>query len=239
MSLLIADIGSSHLGKLKAAKELIRVAHESGADLIKGQAYRARDVKCDDMPLEFYELCQFTEEQYLELLAYARSIKTDMFFSVLSPGFDRLKSAQRWSRFTTSQTREGKYRTEHDTSWTTVSVPRTMIRNKRAPFMRNAWALYATDHLVKDPQLESLNDLSDQVRGVVGLADHTAGTETCLKAIKWHGAFCIEKHFTLQKEVMWGGKTLTDSVHGASPRELEIIAYALGDYTKKRESRHG
>jgi hypothetical protein len=43
----------------------------------------------------------------------------------------------------------------------------------------------------------------------------------------WHNVNCIEKHFTLQKEIKWHGKVFRDTVHGALPRELEVIAHAM------------
>lgn len=226
MSLLIAAIGSNHFGSMKAAKELIRVANEAGADLIKGQAYRAADMTAGSMPIEFYRHCQLSEEQYIELIHFARDLRTDLFFSIFSSGFERLKKIQTWHKMPASQTAENTSMID-DTEWMVVSTNRALIDANMAPRLKHAWVLYATDHMAADPKLEYLEKLRSQVAGPVGISDHTIGKEAAIKAVRWHNANCVEKHFTLVKDIAWGGVTFPDTIHGATPSELGIIAHAM------------
>jgi sialic acid synthase SpsE len=212
---------------MKLAKELIRVATESGADLIKGIAFKPQDFRMGKMPLEFYAKCALTEPQYLELIYYARDLNTDMFFSIFSEGFNRIRREQEWRKFSSSQTVAGQFSAEHDNPFSVVSVPKAMIDSRSTPKIRRAWPLFATDYMPKDPELEYLEALRGQVNGHVGLSDHTIGPDTALRAIKWHNVNCIEKHFTLEREVTWSGFVVTDTLHGATPRELEQIANGL------------
>jgi N-acetylneuraminate synthase len=228
MSLLIAEIGNNHMGSIKLAKELIRVANESGADLVKGQAFLASDIKTGSMPPEFYQHCELSEDECIELIMYARSIKTDMFFSIFSAGFERLADIQNWTKLSASQTEAGMFdKKRHDNEWTVVSVSRQTIEKKAVPRMHDAWPLLATPYMPKHVELEWIEKLRDRVNGPVGLSDHHCGVDACLKAIMWHNVNCIEKHFTLQKEIKWHGKVFRDTVHGALPRELEVIAHAM------------
>lgn len=227
MSLLIAEIGSNHFGQMKLAKELIRIANDSGADIIKGQAYRAEDITTGSMPLAFYKQCQLSENQCLELMQYARSLRNDMFFTIFSPGFERVQFCQKWTKLSASQTQAGMYNRDLDKPSTIVSIGKKMVDSRIIPRISKAWALYATEYMPKDPQLEYIEKIQDTIGTQVGLSDHTLGAKTCLKAIKWYHATCIEKHFTLQKDISFNGTVFRDTVHGANPKELAAIAKAL------------
>ena len=228
MCLLIAEIGNTHMGSIRLAKELIRVAHESGADIVKGQAFRAEDIKTGSMPRAFYERCALTEGQYVDLIDYARLIGTDLFYSIFSSGFDRLRSYQKWQKLSAAQSAAVSFGDEHDTDTSVVSFSRVMIESSRVPKLRNAWALYATEYMPdKKPDLSILGKLKTQVSGPIGLSDHTIGPRFCIQAVASHAVDCIEKHFTLQKDVYWGGQVFRDTIHGAIPFELSAIAKAM------------
>gem|GEM_PF-5072622 len=214
---------------MKVAKELIRQCHEAGADLIKGQAYRGEDIKTGSMPQPFYHHCELEEDEYIELIDFARHLGNDMFYSIFSTGFDRLKKHQRWTKYAAAQTAaiQGKFNSDEDTEFTVMSAGRTLIDSKSVPRLRKAWVLYATDYMPKDPQLEYLEKLRSQIGGPVGISDHVIGKDNCIKAIRWHNVNCVEKHVTLLKEQMWNGTVFRDTVHGVTPRELELIANAM------------
>ena len=229
MSLLIVDLGSNAFGKMHLAKELIRAAHNSGADLIKGQAYRAEDIKTGSMSENFYKMCEFTEEQYIEQIDFARSLGNDMFFSVFSPGFERLKDYQGWSKYAGSQS--SGFKLVDDTATTIVSFKEGMIHNKEVPRMVKGWALYVNEYMVQKPDLKHILRLKEQVKCSVGYSDHSLGIESAILAVKTYGVDCIEKHFTLQKDIAWWGTVYRDTVHAANPRELETIANDMSGVT--------
>lgn len=229
MSLIIVDIGSNAFGKMHLAKELIRAAHNSGADLIKGQAYKSEDIKTGSMPENFYKMCEFTEEQYIEQIDFARSLGNDMFFSVFSSGFDRLKEYQSWHKWAGSQSKD--FVLKDDTATSVVSFKENAIHNCEVPRMTKGWALYVNEYMAEKPDLKMILKLKEQVRCSVGYSDHSLGVESAIIAIKTYGIDCIEKHFTLQKDIAWWGKVYRDTVHAANPRELETIANAMSGVT--------
>ena len=96
--MLIAEIGNNHFGSMEKAKELIRVAKECGADVVKGQAFLAKDLTTGSMHHEFYEMCSMNLDQNIELFSYAYTIGIDMFFSVFSDGFEELERLQKYKK---------------------------------------------------------------------------------------------------------------------------------------------
>lgn len=222
--MLICEIGNAHFGDFKRAKEMIRQAHNSGADLIKGQAFRPKDIS-GSMPKAFYEQCAFTEDQYLELMQYARDIGNDLFYSVFSSGFERLTAAQSWHKVAGVQTKAGLATFGKDRPNYLISVPTSW--DHAIPRYRHAEVLHVSEYNTVDAQLWHIQELSNRVGRPVGYSDHTYGISNCLAAYKMWGAHIIEKHFCLVKEEAFMGKVFRDTSHGITSRELERLAKEL------------
>jgi N-acetylneuraminate synthase/sialic acid synthase len=90
---VIAEIGHNHQGSLETAKEMFKVAKESGADAVKLQKRDNRELYTQagyEKPYEnpnsygetygeHREFLEFGREEYQELLDYAREIEVTMF----------------------------------------------------------------------------------------------------------------------------------------------------------------
>lgn len=222
--MLIAEIGLNHFGDFDRAKELIRAANDSGADLIKSQAFIAQDF-IGSMPPEFYRRCEFTLEQYKELIDYARELKNDMFFSIISEGFEGLKTYQKWHKITGQQTREGKATTFYDHENVLISVPTGVD----FPFFRKAEILHVTEYVTEVPNLERIRYLQNILGRDVGYSDHAIGIRNCVKAYEVHGCNIIEKHFCLKQHETWGGQMFRDTLHGATPKAFQRLAIVMGE----------
>lgn len=221
--MLIAEIGNNHFGDIEKARELIRTAHNCGADVIKGQAFRAVDIKLGSMPRSFYEQCELSVEEYLELIDYARDLGNDLFYSIFSTGMEAIQQKQIWKKVTGAQSREGILTMKDDSPNLIVSVPVAAS----CPKFKKAQVLHVSDYLTTNPNLWHIETLSEHLGHQVGYSDHTIGTEACLKAIRVFGVHVIEKHFTLKKNVEFQGAVFRDTVHGAAPNELNSIAREL------------
>lgn len=223
MSTLIAEIGMNHDGSLERAKEMVRVARECGASLVKGQAFNANDVK-GSMPPPFYENRALTPYQLLELIQYGREIGIDVFFSIFSKEFECLSAAQRWHKFSASQSKSQPKKVEaQDKRNVIASVnPGTLLPN-----LKNAEVLYACPYLAEDPKLDYINFFSEFYGRQVGYSDHTIGTKWAARAHKNFGAHIIEKHFTLTRDIYHNGVQFRDAIHGALPGELEFLAKVM------------
>jgi sialic acid synthase SpsE len=225
--MLIAEIGNNHFGSMRAYKEMIRVAHESGADLIKGQAFRAADIKTGSMPQAFYKMCELSEAQMIELVWFARNLGNDLFFSVFSPGFEKLRAMQKWRKYAASQTREIGIELLPDDPDVIASVPveTQLHRDLRRP--KHAELLHVTGYLPKNAHLDRIGELSRWLGRPVGYSDHCLGVDTAIAAVREYGSVIVEKHFTLEKNVSYLGEVYRDTVHGATPSELERLAKAM------------
>lgn len=221
--MLIAEIGNNHFGSIPRAMELIRIANESGADLIKGQAFKAADLKTGSMPLAFYEKCALHVDTYISLIDYARSLGNDLFFSIFSPGMERLREYQSWQKVTGAQTRDGKARLKSDAYNLVVSVP----FGCNVPKFKKASVLFVGEYMADSPPLEYIDLLTEHLDRQAGYSDHSVGITNCLRARRFHGAGVIEKHFCLLKNESFGGMVFRDTVHGANPKELEQLAREL------------
>jgi N,N'-diacetyllegionaminate synthase len=221
--MLIAEIGNCHFGDFSVAKQMVLAAHNAGADLIKGQAFRAEDIKSGSMPEAFYKKCAFSVEQYLELIDYARDLGNDMFFSIFSEGMEAIAAKQKWRKVAGAQTRKGLLTMADDADNLVISVPITVS----VPRFKKAAVLHVSDYITTMPHLWQIQALTSYLGQQAGYSDHTIGIRNCLIAAREMGATVIEKHFTLQKDMKWNGETFRDTVHGATPAEFQKLAKEL------------
>jgi sialic acid synthase SpsE len=218
--LIIAEISNCQFGDFEKAKELIRVAHESGADVVKAQAIEGNRVY-GSMHKDFYKQCAFTMDEYKELIQYARSIGSDLFYSIFDTSLYELLRFQNYIKISRSQYLEWTDQTllRFNTPYTFVSIPDC---EKLEP-MDCSNVLYVTPYNIERDDLHMIDDLSKHYKNV-GLSDHTKGPETCIKAIEHFGVMNIEVHFTLEHEMEWGYQVYRDTIFGKTPAEFEAIA---------------
>jgi N,N'-diacetyllegionaminate synthase len=221
--ILIAEIGVNYFGSLKKAKQLIKAAHESGADLIKSQVFRAEDIKHGSMPFVFYKTCELKIEEYIELIEYARDLGNDLFYSIFSPGFEKISMHQTWHKVAGIQTKQGKISQIHDQDNVIISVP-GKVDVKTIPRFEKSEYLYVSEYMTDEPRLEFITYYSHCLDKQFGYSDHTIGIDYAKAAVQSYGAQIVEKHFTLKKSEKFKGKVFRDTVHGSTPDEFERLA---------------
>lgn len=206
---------------------MIKAAHESGADLIKGQAFIPKDIH-GSMPREFYEGCYMSPEQCIELIDYARDIGNDMFFSIFSPGFEKVSLHQKWHKIAGSQTRANKARKHMDLDNMIISVPRDKPLAELHKW-KKAIVMHVSEYLATDPQLEQILFLGHWLGRSAGYSDHTIGIQYASLAYREFGADIIEKHFCLTPNEMYKDHVFRDTIHAATPREFEKLAVIMSE----------
>ncbi len=222
-TLLIAEFGMCHDGKMETVKDLIRTAKRCGADLAKGQAFLARDVK-GSMPAKFYDDRQLSAMQLIELIEYGREIGIEVFFSIFSKEYSCIRAQQKFQKFSAGQSRSKPRDVEaSDSPSTIVSVGSMSL----LPRLKLAKIMYACSYMTELPGLECIDFLTEFYGRQVGYSDHTIGIDWCVRANKLHGANVIEKHFTLTRDIYFEGKQFRDAVHGATPSEFEQLARSI------------
>lgn len=221
--MLIAEIGNNHFGEISRACELIRVAKESGADLVKSQAFLSKDLSHGSMPREFYDKCQFTFDQYVYLIKYAKSIGIDLFYSIWSKELEALVYHQNWhkipARFVFQK--EMIWTEQRDSLKTIISVPSQCA----LPRIRNAHILWACEYLDPDPNMKHLDFLSKHYERSIGFSCHSVGIQNCCSAIKFFGSQIIEKHFMLKEcaNFNFKGTVFRDTQHATLPHDFSKI----------------
>jgi len=245
--LIIAEIGNNHEGNFNLAKDMIKMAADSGADAVKFQTFCADryvsqlDKKRYDQ-LKSYEL---TYEQF-ELLSQT-AIKNGLIF--LSTPFD-IESVDALEPYVPAY----KISSGDNTFWPLIKH----IAKKGKPVilstglttmneLKNAVAIISENSPIKksreklallhcisaypadlsDLNLLSIQYLKDNFDVLTGYSDHAMGIYSCLTAVGV-GARIIEKHFTYSKE----GQTFKDHLLSATPDEFKKMVTRIRDIEK-------
>lgn len=222
-SILIAEFGLCHNGSLDSVKDLIRAAKDCGATLAKGQAFKSEDVK-GSMPKGFYDAREFTLMQLIELVQYGETIGIPVFFSVFSKEFESIKQFQKWHKYSAGQSKSNPRMVERNDKYNVIASVNLFTR---LPWLTHSHVMYATAYLPDNPGLEAISFLSEFYGRQIGYSDHTLGVAKCLEAFKEHGAYIIEKHFTLTRDIYFSGRQFRDAIHGALPSQLSQLAKGM------------
>lgn len=224
IKMLIAEIGNNHFGNLDTAKELIKSAISSGADVVKMQAFDARDMTKGSMDYSFYKQCEFTIEEHLELQDYARLLKSELFWSIFSDSYLPLIEKTSLHKIAGGQLPHWwEWVQEREKSNWIVSIK----EDEELEPLKQAMVMHVSGYFTLDPKLQRIYLLSLFYGKQAGYSDHTPGIYNCEVAIKQYGARLIEKHFTLKKDLEWNGKIFRDTQHAATPGEFEALANIL------------
>jgi N-acetylneuraminate synthase/N,N'-diacetyllegionaminate synthase len=260
---IIAEAGVNHNGDLKIAKKLIDIAADAGADAIKFQTFKAKNLVLQGANKAEYQInstcskesqyqmlkkLELTESNFKELKAYAG--KNNIMF--LSTPFDnesvdfldmigvpifKIASGEITNLPLLSHIAKKNKPIILSTGMATLGeieeALKTLIDNE----LRDIIILHCiTSYPAKaeEANLNVIKTLKSCFKLPVGLSDHTLGINISLAA-RVLGASVIEKHFTVNKK-------LPGPDHGASldPDELKALVIgirdiesALGDGIKK------
>lgn len=226
MTFLIAEISNHHFGSLEKAKELIRIAKESGANAVKGQAFVAEDmVKFGSMPLDFYKKCALKYKEYKELLLYGDSINIPVFFTILSSKLSLLASLQKYKKLHAKNAEtcriEKFWHYDHKDIFISLRAPRLEVKR-----IRRAHLLYATEYL-KDVDFLEYQTLKKFYERIIGVSHHGKTCENLYELRKNNLVPWVEKHFYLGDEIKWDGQIYRDCLHSFTPKEFEDMRKRL------------
>jgi len=252
---VIAEIGNNHEGNFTLAKDLIKMAADSGADAVKFQTFSVNRYVTTSDKARFEQLKQFelTYEQFRILSEVAD--KNKLIF--LSTPFD-IESADAIEPFVPAY----KIASGDNTFWPLLKH----IAQKGKPIILSTGIAGITDleealsviaentphsdlnkylallHCVSaypasdsDLNLLTIKYLQDYFGYLTGYSDHSMGITSCIAAVAL-GARIIEKHFTYKKE----DQVFRDHFLSATPKELKemtlqirLVEQMLGSYAKK------
>lgn len=220
--MLIANIGNQHFGNLIRAKELIKAANDHGADLIKSYAITPNYEGSQER--EFYEMCSFTYEEYLELIEYARSIGNDLFFQLHGTLNQSLLFHQEWRcigeiDFNNKTT----YISDIDKESSFALIGNDLF----PPSLINANIIHSMSKLSSDTNLDRIEILRKIYNRNIGFRDKSVGINACLIANDLYNSIIIEKNLCLEKGILFKGKMLDETIYSVMPSLFDQLANQL------------
>ena len=240
---IIAEIGFNHNGNISTAKDMIIAAANTGANAVKFQSFRAKDIALPSSP--HYDLIkkgEMNHEQHLELFNASQEFGIDFISTPFSPwAIDLLEKIGVSSYKVASmdctnfhllkyiaQTGKKIYLSTGMATLDEISNTINFLKtnNSGQVVLLHCVSIYPPNehHL----NLNTIQLLHNIFNLPVGYSDHYPGTDACLLAAIL-GATVIETHFTLdclQKE--------GDHFHSVEPDQLkQLIEKILLFYSMK------
>jgi len=264
MIYIIAEVGVNHNGSLKEAKRLIKAAKKTGVDAVKFQTFKASSLVVKETKKANYQRTQFNEDSQYEMLKKLELTKDDFKelkaytednnLDFLSSAFDmesldflisldlkiyKIPSGEITNKPLLRKIGSLNQPTILSTGMCTLEEIKkslnTLIEsglNKKNITVLHCNTDYPTNF--KDVHLRAMVGMKDLLGVNVGYSDHTIGSEVSVGAVAL-GATIIEKHFTMDKEMMG-----PDHSSSLEPKELEHlvtsvrnISTSLGSAEKK------
>mgnify|MGYP006080320005 FL=1 len=240
--LIIIELGINHNGNLRLAKQIIKEAKKSGAEIIKHQTHipedemsiEAKKIVPGNANTNIYDLikkCSISEDKELELKKFVE--KNKMIF--ISTPFSR-KSVDRLVKFNVPAFKIGSGECNNyplvdyicsfkkpiilSTGMNDIKSIKKSVRiiekHKIQYALMHTTNLYPTPH--KLVRLNAINELKETFpKAVIGLSDHTGDNITSMAAIAM-GASLIEKHFIDDKKRK--GPDISASIDKTQLKEL-------------------
>ncbi len=249
-TIIIAEIGVNHNGKIKVAKKLIDKAKEAGVDYVKFQSFVPDEVVTDYSELAGYQKKKKLKNvSQLDLLKkYELSFKNQKILFLyckkkkikfISTPFDTVSVKflkNKINLFKVSSTDLGnlpllnqigrlKKKVLLSTGMSNLSEITKSIYElvKAGTNKKNITVLHCTSSYpsnFSELNLKSIHYLRDKLRLPIGFSDHSQGIEASLAAVAL-GATVIEKHFTLKKNMLGPD-------HSSSLDPLELKSLVVG-----------
>jgi len=260
--LVIAEAGINHNGKLEMAKEMVKVAKEAGADIVKFQTHIAEAEMLSDRDLsseagshvtrslfDIMSECSLSLEDHIELkketeklgilfLSTPFSIEAvELLEKVGVPAYKIGSGEVSNLPYIKYIAKKGKpiILSTGTATWEEVVKAVDAIKNDVPGFvLMQCTSNYPTPY--ENVNLGVIDKMREEFQVPVGLSDHCTGNYACFGAIA-KGACVVEKHFTLSRSLPG-----IDQKSSIEPHELKdlvggvgAIAAALGEKKELNE----
>lgn len=261
-ALIIAEIGNNHQGDVALAKQLVDLAKDAGADIVKFQLrdltalYRAgsADAAGEDLgaqyTLDLLAKYNLTAEQLFEVFDYCHSLDIDVLCTPWDPpsvealvayGIPALKvaSADMTNHALLTQMAATGTPMIVSTGMSTEAEIRqtaTLLRDSGVPHaLLHCQSAYPAPY--KDVNLKYLKRLAEIGDCPVGYSGHERGYHVPIAAVAL-GAKIIEKHFTIDRALEGNDHkvSLLPAEFGEMVRRIRDVEEALGSATARAVS---
>jgi len=262
---IIAEAGVNHNGSLDVAKKMVTMAKKAGADAIKFQAFNAKNLLVQSAPMAQYQVdntkskkSQYEMIKELELSNEDHKILINMCnetdidylcspFDIESINFLRTQNIETFKIPSGEITNlpylrylgRGNHKLLLSTGMSNIDEIKNalLVLNESGTDLNRITIMHANTMYptpLIDVNLNAMKTIERECQTKVGYSDHTLGIDVSVIAVAL-GAVVIEKHFTLDKDMVGPDhkaslsvQELTDMVRHI--RKAEII---LGTPEKK------
>lgn len=226
---IIAEAGVNHNGDLSIAKKLVEVAADVGADAIKFQTFKAKNIVCKDAEKANYQLyadntetqyemlekLELTYEMHQELIKYCH--KYGILF--LSTPFDswsidllnrldikifKIPSGEITNYPYLKKVGQLKKKVILSTGMSNICEIHAALNVLYKEGTTDITLLHCNTEYptpMRDVNLKAISRMKEEFGIPVGYSDHTKGIEASIAAVAI-GASIIEKHFTLSRSLV-------------------------------------
>ena len=248
MTKIIAEIGFNYEGDLKPAARMIKAAAKAGADAVKFQTYKAKDISLPTS--SHYEAVKKGEmglEQHRKLVKIAHGCGIEFLSTPFSPwAIDvlekvgvpayKIASMDCTNKYLLGFIAETKKPIYLSTGMATLSeISETLYylsEVKSGPVtLLHCMSLYPAE--AKDLNLAIIPYLKELFGVPVGYSDHYPGINACLAAAM-HGAEVIETHFTLDVT-----KEGADHYHSVDAEMLRQLVVEIDLFQQMKGTKQG
>lgn len=212
---IIAEVGSNWLGKIQIGKRLIKECKDRGADCVKFQVWKAKELYNDSHPYwKQINESELTFSKASELKSYADRIGIEWFASVFYPdgvawleslGVKMFKISNRRSpRDVEVMKRIAETGLPQICSISSLEDAHNCIEILGNPPFEMLKLLYCVpEYPCPDERvnLSEIDNLRKELRYEIGFSDHTLGITASIAAAAV-GAAVIEKHVMLKKNTV-------------------------------------
>lgn len=239
---IVAELNSSHNGKIETAKQMIIAAKECGCDCVKFQSWSADSLYADEYyknnPITKRIVTKFSldPDQLLELRDYCQEVGIDFSSTPYSKDEVDFLTDSAKAPFIKIASMEInnlpylKYIGEKNipivlsTGMSTIEEIREAVKTIEATGSKQLCILHCVSVYPAPAEIINLNNIvmlqEEFPDYVIGYSDHTIGYAVAAAAIAL-GAALIEKHFTLDNKKMG-----MDNNMATEPAEMKSLVYA-------------
>lgn len=252
---IIAEAGVNHNGSLETAKKMIDLAKEAGADCIKFQTFKSKNIvsgraekaqyqkkntSADETQLDMLRKLELSYDGFRELSDYCKKLQIEFMstaFDLESVEFLQKLSLRVW-KIPSGEITNLPYLINIAKLRQHIILSTGMCEMKEVEDAVNILRSYGTQSITllhctteypapfEDINLNAMVTMRNSFQLPVGYSDHTQGIEIAIAAVAL-GATVIEKHFTLDK-------TMDGPDHKASlePSELKAMVASIRNIEK-------
>tara|TARA_A100001015_G_C15001262_1_gene718591 strand:+ start:734 stop:1744 length:1011 start_codon:yes stop_codon:yes gene_type:complete len=226
---IIAEAGVNHNGDINIAKKLIDEASKCGADAIKFQTFKAKNViskfskklnyqkdykndkqsqlhmlkKLELNDDQFHDLAKHSKKRKIIFSSTPKDIKSIKTLEKIGPQFIKVGSSEINNFEFLTYLAKLKSKIILSTGMSTLGDIETAINTLYKNSQKDITLLHCTSEYpcsFENVNLNAMQTIASSFQLPVGYSDHTNGIEVSLAAVAL-GAKVIEKHFTLDKNM--------------------------------------